>query len=187
MARFSPANLTSFGYLFPDLQENPEALLPRSRNTLRALDELGALMVDTGSGNSSSIPAAYTYFGQFVDHDIVLEARSSEIASISSLALEPLLLQRVLLEIKNTRSAFLDLDSVYGHPALRQDRLLRLGEVSRAGATLAVPGTTFHDLFRQGRMPDDPEHDREALIGDPPPAANLNAAERSAPAWRHPA
>ena len=176
MSQRSPADLTEFGYLFPDLQEDPEALLPKDPKTLKALDDLGAIMVDTGNGDDSSIPAAYTYFGQFVDHDIVLEARSSEITSINSPDLEPLLLQQVFQGIKNTRSASLDLDSVYGHPALRQGDQLRVGEVSQAGSTLATQDL-LHDLFRQGRMPDDPEHDREALIGDPRNDENLIVAQ----------
>lgn len=177
----TPPSLTSFGYLFPDLQEDPEALLPRGRGTLEALNTLGENMVDVdpetegSSEGSSSIPAAYTYFGQFVDHDIVMEARSNEIADITSPDLEPLLLQQVLFEIKNTRSAALDLDSVYGPPALRQGEQLRLGEVSQFQGP--VPQDPFHDLFRQGRMPGEPEYDRQALIGDPRNDENLIVAQ----------
>ena len=174
--------LTSFGYLFPDLQEDPESLLPRGRDTLRALDRLGALMRDSGSGPDSEIPSAYAYFGQFVDHDIVLEAQSDEIARVGSPSLEPLLLQEVLQGIKNTRSATLDLDSVYRHPALREgkgSKKVRLGEVTSVPgpAPLGLLSDPLHDLFRQGRMPEEPEHDRQALIGDPRNDENLIVAQ----------
>ncbi|HKI02907.1 MAG TPA: heme peroxidase family protein [Thermoanaerobaculia bacterium] len=176
MVPHSLSGLTSFGYLFPDLQEDPTDLLPRGSGTLRALDKLGRDMVDTGNGESSDIPAAYTYFGQFVDHDIVMEARSDEIADIASPDLEPLLLQNVLFEIKNTRSAALDLDSVYGPPALRQGEKLRLGEVSEFRRPVP-PDDPFHDLFRQGHMPGEPGRDRQALIGDPRNDENLIIAQ----------
>jgi hypothetical protein len=183
----SRTGLTDFGFLFPDLQENPDTLLPRSHGTVKALDQLGRYMQESGPGNglNSTIPAAYTYFGQFVSHDVNLE-RSDEIADISSPQLEPLLLQQVLLEIRNSRSAALDLDSVYNHPALRysegpqQDgRLprikLRLGEVSFS-QELELQDR-YHDFFRQGRLREKPEHDREALIGDPRNDENLIVAQ----------
>ena len=57
------------------------------------------------SGNSD-IPAAYTFFAQFVDHDITLDAESE-------LTSEALTREQVE-KLPNLRSASLDLDSVYG-------------------------------------------------------------------------
>src|SRR5688572_1149090 len=61
-----------FDYLFPQLQENPDDLLPVTPDTVKNLIELGKEMRDTGGDDSgdAEISAAYTYFGQFVDHDI---------------------------------------------------------------------------------------------------------------------
>ena len=65
-----------------------------------------------GSNNSadqgvSSIPAGYTYFGQFVDHDITLDVSSSLDSATDANT------------IHNMRTPALDLDSVYGRgPAL---------------------------------------------------------------------
>jgi len=73
------------------------------------LDDLGNLMADPGreTAPDSTIPAGYTYFGQFVDHDITLDVSSS------------LLLARDARTVNNMRSPSLDLDSVYGRgPAL---------------------------------------------------------------------
>ena len=60
---------------------------------------------DDTSGNSE-IPAAYTFFAQFVDHDITLDAESE----LTSEALTRGQVER----LPNLRSASLDLDSVYG-------------------------------------------------------------------------
>jgi hypothetical protein len=55
----------------------------------------------------SNIPAGYTYFGQFVDHDITLDVSSSLDVSTDATT------------INNMRSPSLDLDNVYGKgPAL---------------------------------------------------------------------
>jgi hypothetical protein len=82
------------------------------------LGQLGGLMGDPGrdpnpgSQNSadqgvSSIPAGYTYFGQFVDHDITLDVSSSLDNATDANT------------IHNMRTPALDLDSVYGRgPAL---------------------------------------------------------------------
>ena len=54
----------------------------------------------------STIPAGYTYFGQFVDHDITFDVSSSLDAQNAN-------------TITNMRTPALDLDSVYGRgPAL---------------------------------------------------------------------
>jgi hypothetical protein len=92
--------------------------LPFNAATQLLLGNLGNLMGDPGrdpnilSNNPadpgvSSIPAGFTYFGQFVDHDITLDVSSSiDIATDAN-------------TINNMRSPALDLDSVYGDgPAL---------------------------------------------------------------------
>jgi|ERR1044072_944926 hypothetical protein len=77
------------------------------------MNKLGDMMGDPGrdpnvnSNNPgdpgvSSIPAGYTYFGQFVDHDITLDVSSTiDVATDAN-------------TINNMRSPALDLDSVYG-------------------------------------------------------------------------
>src|SRR3712207_2010455 len=62
-----------FDYLFPQLQQNPDDLLPVTPDTVENLIQLGHAMKDTGDNSGDAeISAAYTYFGQFVDHDITL-------------------------------------------------------------------------------------------------------------------
>lgn len=150
-----------FGYLFPDLQKDPAALLPTSPNTVLALKELGGTMIEPGAGAGldSNIPSAYTYLGQFVDHDITLMAANSLDPNDPNLA--PLSATQIS-GIRNQRTPWLDLDSLYSEaPQDAGGDRLTLGRV-----TTHVPprppgkGDDFFDVPRRGRQ------ERRALIGD---------------------
>ncbi len=79
----------------------------RAREIAAALGAQNGVMHDAdNSSRNSSIPAAYTFFAQFVDHDITLEG-------ISELDSRPLPIHEIE-RLPNFRSASLDLDSVYG-------------------------------------------------------------------------
>jgi hypothetical protein len=84
-----------FGRMFPHL--------PRRDPGLPALDALAAALLGReGSDPNESIPAGYTYLGQFIDHDLTFDPASQ--------------LQRdndpeALIDFRTPR---LDLDSVYG-------------------------------------------------------------------------
>jgi len=97
-----------FGYMFPASVRNASKL-PFNVTTQALLAQLGGLMGDPGrdTGADSIIPAGYTYFGQFVDHDITLDVSSTIDAAHDATS------------INNMRTPALDLDSVYGRgPAL---------------------------------------------------------------------
>ncbi len=102
-----------FGFLFPDLQTSPRNLLPEARETRDNLVRLGKTMRDieddVGRGDSG-IPTAYTYFGQFVDHDITPELQSAELPQLVARNLAPLSLDHIEDEIQNARTATLELD-----------------------------------------------------------------------------
>ena len=189
------ADLHAFGYLFPGLQNDATNLLPTSKQTRDALVELGRTMRDPGPGQpndpgDSHIPAAYTYFGQFVDHDITLEATSSGtgqtaggLAGLLDPDLAPLALEAITETLRNLRTGTLDLDSVYGPPAPRDGDEMELGIVTALGnqpPPLARPPRAaddpFQDLPREPRSTVD-EHDRAALIGDPRNDENLIVAQ----------
>ena len=106
-----------FGYMFSAAVRNASKL-PFNATSAALLAQLGGMMGDTGRGDDdipptpplvpdSTIPAGYTYFGQFVDHDITLDVSSSlDVAQDAN-------------TITNMRTPALDLDSVYGRgPAL---------------------------------------------------------------------
>lgn len=92
-----------FGYLTSAKIRKATRLSPNA-TTRNLLEQLGQFMGDPsrGEGPASTIPAGFTYFGQFVDHDITLDV-SSDINGFQSAN-----------NINNMRSPMLDLDSVYG-------------------------------------------------------------------------
>jgi hypothetical protein len=106
-----------FGYMFSAAVRN-SSKLPFNATTEALLALLGGMMGDPGRGDDdnpptppgvpdSTIPAGYTYFGQFVDHDITLDV-SSSLDNVQDAN-----------TITNMRTPALDLDSVYGRgPAL---------------------------------------------------------------------
>ena len=135
-------------------------------------------MHDTGGaagGGDSRIPAAYTYFGQFVDHDVTLEANSASLPDLLDPDLAPLGRSQIRENIRNTRTAALELDSVYGPPAPRNGDRMEIGKVDESGGR--PPGKNdFNDLPREPRRRL-PEHDRAALTGDPRNDENLVIAQ----------
>ena len=87
-----------FGKMFPRL--DPLAVGDEP------LQELADAMKDRNpadpAGNNRTIPAGFTYFGQFIDHDITLD-----LTSIGDKQADP-------QAVENFRTPALDLDSVYG-------------------------------------------------------------------------
>ena len=178
----------SFDFLFPGLQDDDANLLPQGANTPELLKNLGSAMVDTDvAGEDSPIPAAYTYLGQFIDHDITLEIQqgqgSGSMGQLLDPAMAPLGVDAIRNALLNHRTPTLDLDSVYGLPAPHDpangDKML-LGKVTLLDSPnppLARPAGTeaddFHDLPREPRNEGSAEHDRAAVIGDPRNDENL--------------
>jgi Animal haem peroxidase len=165
---------SDFEYLFPQLQTDPANRLPPTPQTVSALVTLGKSMTEIAGEDilpvgDSPIPAVFTYFGQFLDHDITLEEKSATIEQLSNANLVPL---PTIDGITNTRSATLDLDSVYGgliDPT--NPNKMAVGPVSPLNRpqppTKPVPGKSlFNDLPRQPPSAD-PKEDRAAIIGDP--------------------
>jgi len=97
-----------FGYLSA-ANVRSSSRLPFNASTRNLLQELGNIMGDPGRETTpdSPIPAGFTYFGQFVDHDITLDVSSSIESEVDANT------------IHNMRSPALDLDALYGRgPAL---------------------------------------------------------------------
>ena len=113
---------TSFNYLFPEAARSRPCLLPQTQTTLDGLRDLGAAMADQGpSGGSSDpldsqIPAAFTYLGQFIDHD--LTARTDRDGPVTAIGngepVVPLDPNLVVATLRNGRRSQFDLDSVFG-------------------------------------------------------------------------
>lgn len=176
-----------FDYMFPQLAGDPAARLPDGPGTIAALRALGEAMGSDEAGTDGVIPAAYTYFGQFIDHDITKTALDPSIGQLGGLDIievpnfAPLSPEQVATLITNVRSAPLDLDSVYeglAAEATRPDGSMRLSEVSKAPFGTIPTADREHDLPRRPRIEDpttldEQMADREALIGDPRNDENL--------------
>lgn len=87
----------------------------------------------TGSGTEGPIPAAFTFLGQFVDHDLTMNAVN--------------LFDDQTGEVQDTASPLIDLDSVYG-PRTKLENL--------PPTPSGDPGSLFDDQgrFRMNRQPD---------------------------------
>jgi len=97
-----------FGYLSSAALRASSALPFNVANQV-LLGNLGDMMGNAGreTAPDSNIPAGFTYFGQFVDHDVTFDVSSTITASTDANTLN------------NMRTPALDLDSVYGRgPAL---------------------------------------------------------------------
>lgn len=91
-----------FGYIKPSLGRKRNNRLSFKLSILNELNKLGIAIGSKPNVNESSIPAGYTYLGQFIDHDITFDPFSK-------------IDQKQDPEtIPNMRIPCLDLDSVYG-------------------------------------------------------------------------
>jgi hypothetical protein len=184
---FSLANpAPNFGYMFSsDHSRRPEEdeRLPERASIIAELDALGKAM---GSGDPNepdpvqdrvgpddgTIPAAYTYLGQFIDHDITLTDGAPDVSAQTIAPLES------LVGISNRRTPLLELDSLYGPTPGKEGDVpaadgakMKIGELTQVGGL--PPGKSMlNDVPRKGRS-QTPAIDREARIGDPRNDENL--------------
>lgn len=115
----------------------------------------------TPEGNST-IPAVYTYWGQFIDHDLTANTdRNSDVSDITKPGLKPIPPNKVTQNLRNLRLPAPDLDSVYGNGPVFVNR-----HSKDAG---------FYDgpRFRIGRNTDNPQ--TPPIRGDKiPPEGDLD-------------
>ncbi len=169
-------NTTRFDYLLPQLQTR-DCLLPEIPAMHRLLCDLGNSMVepeDQPPRPDSSIPSAYTYFGQFLDHDVTFEAKSEEMVKLSDDAFRVLTSEEIRTRIVNGRTPAVDLDNVYYQPAPRDRSRMVLGFVAGPDGTRTDKA---NDLPRKPRNEENPKDDRAALIGDKRNDENLVIAQ----------
>ena len=188
----------SFGYLTIDpTQVDPDALLPSDSpaDVIAALTRLAEAMIedsDTDTGNST-IPPVYTYWGQFIDHDITAgtdrpgaEANALFSADIlSENGFVPVKPEIVIGPngIQNLRLPELDLDCVYGGDPLL-DEIFNLGFFEddrlrlKTGANIELsPDLTSNPDLPSGLNRDLPRKNRRALIADDRNDENLIVAQ----------
>jgi hypothetical protein len=141
---------STFGRLFP---ANPVEVQNLSHQTV--IDTLEELAVKMGKKTDKSGPAAagMTFFGQFVDHDVTLDATSALGTRI------------VPSTIPNVRTPSLDLDCVYGSGPEASPHLYG----SKDAASFLVYGNAgnAHDLARTANgtaLIGDPRNDENAIV-----------------------
>ena len=113
---------SAFRYLYKDVAIRATNRLPESPDTIQHLIDLADFMVDEqvaeendreGRGNST-IPAGYTYWGQFIDHDLSAGTDSSHEFELTEPDFRPVTPSQVEADIENMRHPYFDLDSLYG-------------------------------------------------------------------------
>jgi hypothetical protein len=164
-------HLGPFGYFFADAPS-----VPHDADTTDRLDKLADAMIDQPPLPEGNAPmsAVFTYWGQFIDHDITAGSdRETGPSVIDSPEVLPADRTAVSKNLFNLRSGALDLDSLYGgaalqgkvaakfaaalrHPQLRAK--LRMGTAIDLGtdSTPPLPKDPARDLLRFGRVVDDP-------------------------------
>jgi hypothetical protein len=155
----------------PELWSDPKNLLPEDGKTVRDLKRLGRTMceADGTPPARSSIPSLYTYFGQFLDHEITFVRESNEIPKLHACDLAPLSPEFIRAKLSNQRTPKLDLDCIYGqspeeNERMRDGKRMRLGKVIPVGQRPPGKVGDDYDLHRDGGV---------ALIGDPRNDENL--------------
>jgi hypothetical protein len=148
-----------FGRLFPGLIAGDNPYRPPSYEALRAL---GRAMVERAEADDpagdSELPAGYTFFGQFISHDVELETTTELGREIEG-----------DFELKNNRTSDLDLDSVYGGGPKITPHLYQLPYI-RVGRPISGKGALpRYDLFRTkaSYYYGPAGGDAVALLGDP--------------------
>ena len=188
---------TPFDYLFDKLAAGvPAHHLDNTdpATTVAHLKALGQAMIEDeapadaqlqATGNST-IPPVYTYWGQFIDHDITLNTDNNKgIADVTATDLKPLQPSAVVAGLHNFRQPALNLDSVYGDgPTLNGEppteaanmysgpklRLSAATVVTPGGAGETVAPPADRDLFRIAPS-------TEAVVGDSRNDENLIVAQ----------
>ena len=195
------SSTTPFGYMFADLAAAfPAKHLPNNDPVaiVSALKALGAAMVEDPppaadplepEGNST-IPPVYTYWGQFIDHDLTANTdRDSAISDITRTDLAPLEPDDVARDLRNLRQPALNLDSVYGDgPTFDPSAPTEAGGfydgIKLKVGTVATEPSDPSDEINGVRIPPDddlqrdlPRVDKLAQIGDGRNDENLIIAQ----------
>jgi hypothetical protein len=140
-----------------------EGRFGRMFRTLPALDPgadaIGALVAhmkeagEAPSGDNHKIPAGYTYFGQFVDHDITFDPMSQ---------MQKLNDPDALIDFRTPR---FDLDSLYGSGPSDSPFLYESNSPTNRGLKLLVGHNAANSEFERDDLPRNQQG--RALIGDP--------------------
>lgn len=131
------------------------------RPTEASLNQLGAVMTAVEERPDGPIPAGFTYFGQFIDHDLTKDSTSNRPENAPEI-------DDNLDKLKQDRSPTLDLDSLYGKPGGADVALMQSD-----GKRMALGTTTSAQGVPAMANMDVPRVNGVATIGDPRNDENL--------------
>ncbi len=97
------------------------------------LDLLAEYMARNVTQVNSKVPAGYTYLGQFIDHDIALDSE------VKKLPWETI----SLTDVRNLRTPFLDLETLYGDTPANPNELIRKNFLEDGSSSLLKLGLTI--------------------------------------------
>lgn len=174
-----------FKYLFPNLANGSNSLLPADdpARTIADLKSLADHMVEPqdSADDDSNIPAVYTYWGQFIDHDITASdfTRLGHADDIHQPDFSPNPAAEVEANVKNRRRTQLDLDSLYGDGPSGEAADFYDGARLKVGTCTDIGRTPDPELGldRDLPRPDAGSGDRTPRIGDTRNDENLVVAQ----------
>ena len=129
------------------------ASLPDASWSAGAAPRRAGEVVAPGAGDpedNKAIPAAYTYFGQFLDHDLTLDDRPDDLVTPTPVS-----------SLVNGRTPQLDLDSLYGSGPTGSPQLYN------ADGMHLLTGASLTGGNDRGAMDLPRDANGQALIGDP--------------------
>ncbi|MFJ8235977.1 heme peroxidase family protein [Ureibacillus sp. NPDC094379] len=154
---YTSSNSERFGRMFPNLPSYPRDT-EKEREALLELGKIGGIMdQSTKNLDNPNIDAGYTFFGQFIDHDITFDPISS---------FEK---QNNPESIENYRTPVLELDHIYGRGPFADPHLY---DISTGGIKLLVENVSSdkdsaNDVPRNSQntaLVVDPRNDENMII-----------------------
>ncbi|CAB4617600.1 unannotated protein [freshwater metagenome] len=146
------APTTGYGRMFPSLSSaswDVSALTSLGTASIAAAETNPTPEGEVDTEDNRDIPAGYTYFGQFVDHDLTLDDRPNDLVTPTAVS-----------SLVNGRTPQLDLDSLYGSGPTASSTLYETDGVHlKVGAALSGSSdSAARDLPRDATG--------KAIIGD---------------------
>jgi Animal haem peroxidase len=171
---------TPFDYLFDKLAADfPSGHLSNDASVMvPKLKALGRAMIENEppegselqSDGNSTIPPVYTYWGQFIDHDITLNTDNNKnVSDITQTDLAQLSPTFVTTHLRNGRQPALNLDSLYGDgPTFPGGPPTAAANMYEADLRLKLSTVSPVPLSFSDKIPPEADDLRDLLRGDDP-------------------
>lgn len=143
---------SSYGRMFPNLNKATfgSSAIDALANANIAEAETPTPEGQADSEDNADISAGYTYFGQFIDHDLTLDDRPNDLTTPTDVS-----------SLVNLRTPQLDLDSLYGQGPTKSPTLYNTDGMH------LLTGRTLTGSADKGSMDLPRSTNGQAIIGDP--------------------